>query len=105
MSNQKVNGEAQMKTKTEQVAIVSLYGHKAIIRPWYDWMDEDEDYVRESEVVDVTFTLLADDLVVPQKVKIFDNQIAEVRATALAAVGKLEDDKSRLLAITREVVE
>ena len=69
------------------------------------WIDEDSDYVRVSEPMEITLTPLDDETVLKARVDSIDNQIETVRAELTRKVNDLTDQKQRLLAITHETEE
>ena len=85
-----------------KIALGTLFDSNEAVFEWRDWMDEDSDYVRLSEVIEVEFTMLPKEEVVPKQVEKIDEYIAEVRAEMGAKVAKLEERKAKLLAITHE---
>ena len=66
------------------------------------WMEDNEDYVRLTEPVTVTFKSLSDADVLAARVAMLDAQIKEVRARLTQKVNGLEEQKQRLLAITHD---
>jgi hypothetical protein len=91
-----------MKTKTAQVALASLFNGSDSAREWDDWMEDDGDYIRTSEVMEIEFVLLLDEVVVPKQIERLDAAIDTVRSEMLTKIGYLEDTKAKLLAITHE---
>ena len=69
---------------------------------YFDWIDEDEDYMRVSEVTTVDFDMLPDEVVVPKQVEAFDKAIAAKRAELNGVIAILEERKAKLLALTHE---
>lgn len=67
-----------------------------------DWIEEDLGYVRVSEVVEIEFVRLPNEVVVPRQVKQLDSEIEKVRAQMGRQINLLEEQKSKLLAITQE---
>ena len=66
------------------------------------WIEEDEDYTRVSEVVEVEFEPRdAGDIVVEQ-VKSINSRIEKIRVEAEVKVTTLEDRRNKLLAIEHQ---
>ena len=83
---------------------IALYEMSGSSMVWEasEWREEDPDTIRTTEVVDVEFVDLPDEVVVPKKVKAIDDKIEAARAKFGQAIQLLEDEKSKLLAITHE---
>ena len=94
-----------MKTKTEQIVLATLYGGSVRCVEWNDYREKDKDWIRSSEIVEVTFALLPDEEVVPLKIAAIDEAMDLVRAETLTKIKYLEDEKAKLMAITHEVAE
>lgn len=84
-----------------KIAINTLFGGAPRVSEWHDFMDNDDDYIRLSEIVDVEFVDLPKEEVVPKQVKQIDEKISEARAKFQTAINLLEEQKSKLLAITQ----
>ena len=84
---------------TREIALFqNKYGY---ISEWRsDW--DNDDYVRISEPVTVTYKPLDRDEVLKARVKALDNEIKAVRAEAENKINDLKDQKQRLMAITCE---
>ena len=90
---------------THTIAIyVNKYGG-ASTNDVCDWIEEDADYIRASEPLEITFTALPDEVVLEGRVKSIDAEIQKVRAEFTVRIDDLKDQKNRLLAITHEVDE
>ena len=83
---------------------VALYKSQYSMSPYKvsDWIEEDLDYVRISEIVEVEFDRLPSEEIVPRQVKQLDNEIEKIRVEMWQKIGVLEEQKSKLLAITQE---
>lgn len=85
-----------------KIALSTLFNGSEIPREWDDWMDDDEDYIRTSEIVEIEFTPLPDEDVVPKKLAVINNQINQVRVEMGQKIAKLKEERSKLLAITHD---
>ena len=85
-----------------KLALAELFGGGSSPREWNDRKENDIDYVRTSEIIDVEFTDLPDEIVVPAKVAVIDRGIEGLRAELGEKIARLEDEKAKLLAITHE---
>jgi hypothetical protein len=72
------------------------------IRTIGDFMENDSDYVRATEPLEVTFTPLSDEVIVEGRVKSLDAEIEKTRAEMSLKINDLKDQKQRLLAITHQ---
>ncbi len=87
---------------TKELALYkSAYGTTFVFRV-SESMDESVDYAQVSEVIDVTFTPLSDEVIVTARVKSIDAEIDKTRAEMNLKINDLKDQKQRLLAITHE---
>jgi len=86
-----------------KIALYSSYGssytHPQEAEGYYE---DDPNYVRTSEIVEVEFTELEHATVVLAQVARVDHQIEDVRADLTRRVQDLEEERSKLLAITSE---
>ncbi len=83
-------------------AIWSLNGNEPDIYQWFEWKDNDDDYVRCSDVVEVEIEEWPKEKTTPEIVKSYDKRIERVRAEMGEKISRLEDEKAKLLAITHE---
>jgi len=72
------------------------------IQEYHEHMDDDNDWIRLTEVVEVDFIDLPKEVIVPAQVAYIDIKIKEARAGFGRALAKLEEEKSKLLALTHE---
>ncbi len=87
--------------------IVALYASKngyLAVQHISGWMDNDDDYVRVSEPLEVTFTALSDDVVLASRVDAIDKEIEITRAQFTKTLDDLKDQRQKLLAITHDSV-
>ena len=91
-----VREEASMK-----IARFKLYGSKCIVEH-KDHMDKDPDWIRLTESVEVEFTDLPPEQTIPPQIDLIDATIATLRAETAEKIGRLEDEKAKLLAITHQ---
>ena len=90
-----------MKTSsTENIALYSLYGSGEHLKTVNDWVEEDEDYTRLTEPLEVTFTYLPDEVVVPGKIESLQAKADRVRANMMEQIASIEEEISKLRAIT-----
>lgn len=75
---------------------------RLLVNQVMDWIEGHADYVRVTEIIDIEFTDLDDELVLTKRVKSIDKQISDVRAQLTAEIAALTDEKNRLLAITHD---
>ena len=87
-----------------KIAMAELFGGRPVPRKWTDHKEIDSDYVRTSEIIEVEFVDLPDEIVVPAKVAVIDRGIEGLRAELGEKIARLEDEKAKLLAITHEEV-
>ena len=85
-----------------EFAIYSLNGGEPDIYEYFDWKEDDEDYVRCSDVVEVEIEEWPREKTIPLRAKGFDARIERVRAEMNEKINRLEDEKAKLLAITHE---
>ena len=67
------------------------------VNEWHE-----ERYIRLTEIIEIDLVDLPPEIVVPAQVAQIDAQIEQARANFGAAIGLLEDEKAKLLAITHE---
>jgi len=81
--------------------LVALYQGKYSENVWLvdSWVEDADDYVRTSDIVEVEFTPRPHKDIVLERVRALDAEIKSVRATMVAKINNLEDQKARLLAI------
>ena len=86
-----------------KIALYTLYGSgDGDANEVSSWIEEDEDYTRVSEVVEVEFEPRdAGDIVVEQ-VKSINSRIEKIRVEAEVKVTTLEDRRNKLLAIEHQ---
>ena len=85
---------ALMKSVAHDYETVMLINDRSGIDLWTD------DYAQLSEVIEVDFKELSDDLVIKNQVAIIDKQITKVMADSEASITALNGRKQELLAIT-----
>ena len=84
-----------------RIAKFLLYGSEGI-QEYDERMDEDDDWIRTTEPIEVEFIDLPPDVTVPPQINLIDNKIAEARAEFNKVISRLEDKKKDLLAITHQ---
>ncbi len=99
--NRAIENEADL---TREVALFSSKNGYLAVQHTGGWMSDDDDYVRVSEPLEVTFTPLPDEVVLASRVDAIDEEIKITRAKFTKTLDDLKDQKQRLLAITHEEV-
>ena len=86
-----------------KIALYSSYGSN-YTRPQEadEFYEENSSYVRTTEIVEVEFTELDHATVVLAQVARVDHEIEDTRADLTRKIQDLEDERSKLLAITHE---
>jgi len=84
-----------------KVAKVKLFGNE-MITGWEDYMEDDQDWIRLSEVVEVDFIDLPPEVTIPPQVAFIEAKITEARERFGEVMSKLEGEKAKLLAITHQ---
>lgn len=86
-----------------KLALYTLYGGtRGSIHEADSWRDEDDDYTRITEVVEVEFEPRDAGEVVVEQVKCLDSMIEKIHAEAEMEVTTLEDRRDKLLAIEHQ---
>lgn len=85
-----------------KIAKYKLFGSITRVDCWDDFMEADKDYVRMSEVIEVEFVDLSPEVTIPPQIECIDAGIAKLRAEVAEKIARLEDEKSKLLAITHQ---
>lgn len=88
------------ESKKITIALYSLYDHEPNIKIVDEWIEEDPDYTKCSNEVEVEFTLLSKEEVIPKIIKGLDSKISKIRGEAQVKVDAIEKRKSEILAIT-----
>ena len=98
-----------MKTEMKTVALYSLYGSERTLVQSYqvdcndeDYLENDPDWVRVSEPVEVVFALYPEEQTIGKKVDGINQRIEEKRAEMQMTISDLEEKRDKLLAITYE---
>ena len=63
------------------------------------WIDEDDEHIRISEAVEISFVMLDKSETVRKEVNAIDGQIKKVQAATQIKLNELEQKKAELLAI------
>ena len=100
-----MNRAIEDKDLTHRVALYRSKYNYITVSEISTWIEENEDYVRLSEPINVEFTALPDEVVLGLRVKSIDKQIEKVRAEYTVLIEDLTDQKNRLLAITYQPEE
>ncbi len=100
--NRAIENEADL---TREVALYCSKNGYLAVQHTGGWMDNDDDYVRISEPLEVTFTALSDEVVLASRVDAIDEEIKITRAKFTKTLDDLKDQKQRLLAITYSVTD
>ena len=87
---------------TRKVAIYISKYYYQIVNDCNESWEEDEEYVRATEPLEVTFKPLSDEVIVKGRVKSIDAEIEKTRAELNLKINDLKDQRQRLLAITHE---
>ena len=90
---------------THRVALYRSKYNYITVSDMSTWIEENEDYVRVSEPIDVRFVALPDDVILKSRVNALDKEIAKTRAELNRRIEDLTDQKNRLLAITHQPEE
>ena len=95
-------------TAKHEIALYSLYGKSEHLKMVSDYIEnDDDDWCRLTEPLEVQFTYLPDEVVVPAKIEGLEANITRIRAEAAENIARIEDQINSLRAITYqpEVVE
>lgn len=65
-----------------------------------DWLENDADYIRLSEIVDIEFPLLTPEVLVPRQLEILAKAEAELVTKHLEALASLQSRRKDLLALS-----
>ena len=82
-----------------KIALYKTIGGSILVNDACDWIENDNDYIRFTEVIDIDFVDLPKEEVVPKQVQQIENRITEARVKFHQAIEVLEEQKSKLLAI------
>lgn len=85
-----------------KIARCKLYGYDYIVE-WHKGMGDDSDWIQLSELVEVEFVDLPPEKTIPPQIAFIDEGIKKIREEMLGKIARLEDEKSKLLALTHEV--
>lgn len=97
-----MNRAIEKKDLTQRVALYRMKYGTLRVNAIEDWIEDDADYIRVSDPVDVTFHPIPDDEILAARVSKIDREIETVRAELTRRVNELTDEKQRLLAITHQ---
>lgn len=87
-------------SEIESIALYSLFGHGEHLKVVSEYVEEDEDYVRLTEPLEVQFVYLPDEVVVPEKINSLKIKIEDIRTRMTADIAAIEEQISKLQAIT-----
>ena len=77
-----------------------LCGCEPTVREVKSWREDDDDYIRTTEPIDVEFVDLPREVIVPLQVQAIDTKISEARTEFNRRIKIMEGEKANLLAIT-----
>ena len=83
----------------KQLAIYSLYGHGQHIKEFSDYVEDDKDYTRLTEVVDVDFIEREQADVVKDKIEFFEGKKQRLRAEHNLEMDRVDEEIKQLLVI------
>lgn len=74
-----------------------------IVLPFSEYRDNDPEYTRVSEIIEVEFTPLTPEVIVPAQLKVLDAAEAELRNKFNEKLSELNTRRANLLALTHQV--
>ena len=83
-----------------KIAMYILFGGAPQVKGVSEWFENDEDYIRVTDIIEVDFIDLPPEVTIPPQLAAIDKGIAVVRAEMGAKIAGLEEQRSKLQAIT-----
>ncbi len=65
-----------------------------------NYYEEDIDYIRITDTVEVEFNELSDEVIIPQRIAAYDAEIEEARNVAAKKIAGIEERKAELMVLT-----
>jgi hypothetical protein len=87
-------------TDRHEIALYSLYGRGEHMKMVTVFTEDDEDYTRLTEPLEVQFAYLPDEVVVPGKIDSLQAQANRVRADMTRQLADIDEEINKLRAIT-----
>ena len=91
--------ENTVENKTMKIALYAGKYNSESVNEFDDWIEKHNEYVRITEVLEVTFVPRDHDVILQARVACLDREIKNVQADAEHKVNDLKDQKQRLMAI------
>jgi hypothetical protein len=87
-------------SEKHEIALYALYGNGEHLKMVTDFTEEDEDWCRLTEPMEIQFTYLPDEVTVPGRIASIQCKIDEVRARTARDIASYEEEIKKLQAIT-----